>query len=320
MTTHPPLVSVVIPTFNQPAYLVEAINSVLRQSLEDREVIVVNDGSTDNTLETLSAFGEQIRVVSQANSGIGVARNRGIAEASGKFVALLDHDDYWAPRKLAEQVDFLEKNPECIAATVPYANSNAPEISIFDPDQVSGPDRIVRDPFFHLARGRLFMGTSALMFDRARAAGLQYGVMRNAVEDVQFHIGLISRGLVGIAGHSVLAVWRVHQSNASRKRDYTYLGMKLLRAMDARGELGNFTGLQRRHLDEYLCQLGRVASVQQLLAGNRFRGFEMYFREFVHQALICRISFLLGYPLLLLMPHAMIVRCYARRRMRQEIN
>src|SRR5580704_3966859 len=136
MTTHSPLVSVVIPTFNQPAHLAEVIRSLLSQTLQDREIVVVNDGSTDNTLESLAAFENKIRVVSQANSGIGAARNRGIAEARGKFVALLDHDDYWMPEKLAAQVDFLEKNPSCIAATAPYATSNAPEVSVFDIDQV----------------------------------------------------------------------------------------------------------------------------------------------------------------------------------------
>jgi glycosyltransferase involved in cell wall biosynthesis len=313
MTTHSPLVSVVIPTFNQPAYLAEAIRSVLSQTLQDREIVVVNDGSTDNTLESLAAFENKIRVVSQANSGIGAARNRGIAESRGKFVALLDHDDYWMPEKLATQAAFLEKNPSCIAATVPYATSNAPEVSVFDIDQVSGPDRIIREPFYHLARGRLFIGTSALMFDRARAEGVTYGTMRGAIEDVQFHVGLISRGSVGIAGDSVLAVWRVHQFNASKKPSYTYFGIKLLRAMDTRGELGKFEGKQRRQLDEYLCHMGRIASVHQLMGGNRFRGAEIYFREFVDQARIGRIKFLLGYPLSLLMPQGVIKRQLAQK-------
>jgi glycosyltransferase involved in cell wall biosynthesis len=313
MTTHSPLVSVVIPTFNQPAYLAEAIKSALDQTLQDREIIVVNDGSTDNTLECLAAFDNQVRVVSQANSGIGAARNRGIAESRGKFVALLDHDDYWSPEKLAVQVAFLEKNASCIAATVPYATSNAPGISVFDLDQVSGPDRIVQNPFYHLARGRLFVGTSALMFDRVRATGVQYGTTRGAIEDVQFHVGLISRGSIGIAGDSVLAVWRVHESNASKKTNYTYFGIKLLRAMDARGELGNFTGMQRQQLDEYLCHMGRIASVHQLMGGNRFRGAEIYFREFVDQARMGRFKFLLGYPLTLLMPHGVIMRQLAQK-------
>lgn len=104
-----PKVSVIIPTYNRRDYLQEAVTSVLTQTYDDYEVIVVDDGSTDCTGEMLTArFGNQIQYVWQENQGESVARNRGIEMSSGKFIAFLDSDDLWLPDKLAEQVPILD--------------------------------------------------------------------------------------------------------------------------------------------------------------------------------------------------------------------
>ena len=109
-----PLVSVIIPTYNRGWILTEAIDSVLAQDYEDFELIVVDDGSTDNTPEILDAYGQDIMVLRQANKGVSAARNRGIAEAGGQLVAFLDSDDFWLPRKLSRQVDFFKLNPDAV--------------------------------------------------------------------------------------------------------------------------------------------------------------------------------------------------------------
>ena len=103
-----PLVSVILPTYNRKWILKEAIDSVLAQDYEDFELIVVDDGSTDNTCEILDTYGQDIIVLRQANKGVSAARNRGIAEAGGQLVAFLDSDDLWLPRKLSRQVDFFK--------------------------------------------------------------------------------------------------------------------------------------------------------------------------------------------------------------------
>jgi len=107
-----PLVSVIIPTFNRAWVLKEAIDSVLAQDFRDFELIVVDDGSTDNTGQILDAYHQDLMVIRQPNKG--VARNRGIVEAAGRLIAFLDSDDLWLPRKLSSQIDFFNSNPAAV--------------------------------------------------------------------------------------------------------------------------------------------------------------------------------------------------------------
>lgn len=106
-----PRVSVVIPTYNRSALLVETLESVFAQSCRDFEVIVVNDGSTDDTAAVLAKYGERLRVVHQANAGLNAARNAALAIARGEFFALLDDDDLWEPHKLELSLALADRFP-----------------------------------------------------------------------------------------------------------------------------------------------------------------------------------------------------------------
>ena len=103
-----PKVSVIIPTYNRAEYLPEAIDSVLNQAYQDFEIIVIDDGSTDNTREALLPYMEKIRYMYQENKGISAARNAGIKISNGEYIAFLDSDDIWFPEKLEMQVDLLQ--------------------------------------------------------------------------------------------------------------------------------------------------------------------------------------------------------------------
>lgn len=105
-------VTVIIPAYNCATYVAEAIDSVLAQDYETRELIVVNDGSTDDTLEVLRSYGNQIRVLDQKNGGPAAARNAGLSAARGDYIAFLDGDDVWIQGKLAAQVRHLDANPD----------------------------------------------------------------------------------------------------------------------------------------------------------------------------------------------------------------
>ncbi|MCG3136093.1 MAG: hypothetical protein HMLKMBBP_03909 [Planctomycetes bacterium] len=108
-----PRTSVVVPVFNRPVFVKEAIESALAQECPGgHEVVVVDDGSTDRTPEVLASFGGRIRAFRQANAGPAVARNRAVAESRGEYVAFLDSDDVWLPGKLDAQVRILDAHPE----------------------------------------------------------------------------------------------------------------------------------------------------------------------------------------------------------------
>jgi glycosyltransferase involved in cell wall biosynthesis len=109
-----PLVSVIIPTYNRGWIVKEAIDSVLEQDFSDYELIVVDDGSDDNTPAILKAYGKKITVLRQPNKGVSAARNYGIAAASGRLIAFLDSDDLWLPHKLSTQVKFFKDHPDAV--------------------------------------------------------------------------------------------------------------------------------------------------------------------------------------------------------------
>ena len=109
-----PLVSVIIPTFNRGWVVAEAVQSVIAQEYQPLEIIVVDDGSTDNTREELMPFMEKIVLVTQKNMGVSAARNTGIRRSHGSLVAFLDSDDLWLPGKISTQVDFFNMNPDAM--------------------------------------------------------------------------------------------------------------------------------------------------------------------------------------------------------------
>jgi glycosyltransferase involved in cell wall biosynthesis len=107
-----PLVSVIVPTYNRWPMIAEAVESVRAQSFRDFELIVVDDGSTDSTVEKLKKFGSCLRLISRSRGGVAAARNQGAKVAQGKYIAFLDSDDLWLPKKLAIQMAFMINEPE----------------------------------------------------------------------------------------------------------------------------------------------------------------------------------------------------------------
>ena len=111
MSGYSPLVSVIVPTYNCDRYIGEAVESVLAQTTSPYEIIVVDDGSTDNTAQALAPYRDSVHVVRQDNQGVAAARNAGIALAKGDLIAFLDADDTFFPEKLAKQADCFVRSP-----------------------------------------------------------------------------------------------------------------------------------------------------------------------------------------------------------------
>jgi teichuronic acid biosynthesis glycosyltransferase TuaG len=171
-----PLVSIVMPAFDAGQYIAESIQSVLEQRVSDWELIVVDDGSTDNTSEVVARFTDpRIRLLRRENGGQAAARNTGIRHSSAPVVAFLDADDLWLPEKLARQLDILQQTN----ADLVYSDG-----FVFYDD--GSPERA---DFFAVVPGRVDGPTMfRLLYDRNRIATLSVVVQRQALERAGFFV------------------------------------------------------------------------------------------------------------------------------------
>lgn len=130
------LVSVIIPVYNCERYLAQAIESVLAQTYQPTEVIIVDDGSTDSSSAIARSY-KEINYIYQCNQGVAAARNTGIAASQGQFIAFLDADDLWTPKKLEVQVTYLLKRPRVGYTIGRQQNFVDPESNSLTPAAIS---------------------------------------------------------------------------------------------------------------------------------------------------------------------------------------
>lgn len=116
-----PLISVIVVTYNRAHFLTDALDSIQRQTFKDYEVIVVDDGSTDNTKEIVEKY-RGTRYIYQEHGGISKARNTALKAAKGKWIATLDSDDLWKEEKLQKQVDYVRAHPDCRIVYTAFSN------------------------------------------------------------------------------------------------------------------------------------------------------------------------------------------------------
>ena len=298
-------VSVVVPTYNGAALLVETLDSIFAQTFGDFELIVVDDGSTDETPDRLASIDDpRLRVVRQANAGVGAARNRGIDESAGPLVAFCDHDDLWTPGKLAAQVEFMAERPACVGCAVPWGFSTRPGRAAFDADAIAGADGIVDRPIRVLA-GSPFWQTCATLVRRHAAEGLRYGTERRAAEDREFQIALFARGPVGVArvpGEVVSAVYRVHGGNYSGDPTYSYNSVRRWRRLERSGKYGPLDPGQRDDLRVFLAGAAHEAIVHLLVSGRRAKAAALYSSEFSALAWAGEWRFLAAAPVFATLP------------------
>jgi glycosyltransferase involved in cell wall biosynthesis len=208
------LVSVIIPTYNYARYVRQAVDSALAQSYPDREIIVVDDGSTDNTRQVLQDYGDKIAYIYQANQGLSAARNTGIRAARGDFIALLDSDDLWHPRKLELQVDCLTRHPEIgLLATEQFTDRGEDWPPLGDDPARACPLELTLDEVVGKAR---FGPSSAVIRRRCFDVVGFFDPGLRCVEDRDMWVRLASR--FGLAKLPLPLMWyRVHPSSLSSK-------------------------------------------------------------------------------------------------------
>ena len=175
--------SVVIPLYNKREFIVRTVESVLRQSYVDFELIIVDDGSTDGSLEQLAPIQDaRLRLIRQTNSGKGAARTRGMSEGRGDWVAFLDADDYWFPNHLAELKRMLARYPDAGLLSTSFLEGEDPSAEA--PTATGGIRRI--EYFTEAARNMKIVWSSATAIRRSLALELGgFGPWRTG-EDLEY--------------------------------------------------------------------------------------------------------------------------------------
>lgn len=208
LRTKAPLVSVIIPCFNHGAYLAEAIESVRSQNYPHKEIIVVDDGSTDNTKEVSQQFAE-VKYIYQGNQGLSAARNTGIAQSAGNYLVFLDADDWLLPGALMTNLQYLESNPGIAFVSGGYKLTYVPENKTWDVTR-----ELSSHHYCHLLQGNYIGMHAAVMFPRRVFAAHRYDITLKACEDYDLYLRL-ARDHPVLHHTGLLAMYRVHTENMS---------------------------------------------------------------------------------------------------------
>ncbi len=175
------LVSVIITNYNYGNYIASAIESVIAQDYKALEIIVVDDGSTDNSIEIISGYLPKVHLVKKENGGVSSARNLGIVHATGKYIAYLDADDFWDPEKVSKQMLVLVNGNSLLNyCGIKFINENCEEVAVSKEDRVGN----FNDFFIHNPSRTPFPPSSVLMsMDLAKLVGEWDTNLKSAAED-----------------------------------------------------------------------------------------------------------------------------------------
>lgn len=275
-----PLVSIVIPTYNCEPYIRQTLQSIVDQTCTDWEVIIVDDGSHDATVRIASSIDPRIRVIEQANAGVCVARNRGYAEARGRFLCFMDHDDYWFAEKLDRQLGWMRRMPELGVVYSTCIRWHATD-GVFPPPeslQTSCDDDVLDEPFtgwvYHqFMQDSCALTSSALIRREALERCGLFDAELPYSEDWDLFLR-ISREFPFAQMRWPSTLYRQHQRQGSRvARPRDYRSELLLRAQRTWGLVGpdgrviNAAEF-RRQIARYRMEFGR----QHLACGDRRLG------------------------------------------------
>lgn len=213
-----PRVSVNIPCFNSEKYIAETIQSVLDQTFEDFEVIVVNDGSSDKTGEIVKSFSDpRIKYYAQENIGLSRTRNRQLELSSGEFIAFLDHDDIWMPQKLEKQIPLFEKNPNVglVYCDTVFFQGKKDLYSVYSKEKPH------RGRVFRELLSRYFLSMETVVIKRQALVGLDHWFddALTMAEEMDLFLRIAYQWELDYVDEP-LAKWRMHNESESHKHSY----------------------------------------------------------------------------------------------------
>jgi len=301
-----PLFSVVIPTYNRAPYIRDTLESVRAQQYQDYEVIVVDDGSTDGTLELLRSY-PWVKLLRQQNQGPGAARNLGVSQASGEYIAFLDSDDVWFPWTLATFAETIAKygNPDLIAAKLkPFRQETELERISQGPLQVD----VFKD-YYQASHKGYFVG-ACIMVVRRHAFEAAGGFTKERIyaEDCDLALRLgVTNGFAQILAPVTLG-YREHTTNARRNLDLIFSG--IMNLIDTE-RAGKYPGGPSRQSDRIrLVTLHvRPVSMECLRRADARRGWLLYVHTFRWHLKTGRWKYIFGFPTFALTVATGIWRC-----------
>ncbi|MGZ3606738.1 MAG: glycosyltransferase family 2 protein [Syntrophales bacterium] len=280
-----PLVSVVIPTYNRALYVNKAIDSILNQTFTDYEIIVVDDGSTDNTKEALKQYQDKIKYIYQENSGVSTARNTGIKNSTGPWLAFLDSDDTWRPEYLSTQMERTSRLPEICMQTTDCHKAvwEGNERTYFEMNRVinefKGTDYLLLDEPFHfvVTHGPWQVGSTIFRRDAITNAGL-FDTSLNFSEDFDLMARVALQGPFGMIKEILVDMHRREESieclthqmkiNPIRTKDSDEKIYQKLQRIETlkdreRKALSELLGTNRRAIGNLLLKNGNIAGARE---------------------------------------------------------
>jgi len=295
-TSQSPLFSVVIPTYGRLDLLRHALESVCAQRFQDFEVIVVDDGSTDDLSGLIQDFQHRVTFVRQENRGPGAARNRGAAEAKGEYLAFLDSDDLWFPWTLAEFAQLIQEHhwPAILGGRL-IEFSDVAELS--DIHQDTSQSRSYAD-YFASSNICASVGAGTVVVRREeflKADGFRPGLVNAEDHDLMLRMGTVA-GFVQVVT-PVTVAWRRHADSLTANLQRTYEGSDYLVAQERRRAYpGGPERLRARH--RILLRHLRATAVGCVRHGLKREAWKLYWETYRWNLALGRFRFLLGFPLI----------------------
>lgn len=291
-----PFFSVIIPSYNRSSLLREALDSVFSQTFTDYEVIVVDDGSTDNTLEILKNYGDKIKVLQQRNSGPGAARNHGAKEAKGEFLTFIDSDDIWFPWTLKILHDvILEKKCSWIAGSIMRFTGEKIDITKYDK-----PLEITKyTDYLSASKIPYWIGCGATAFNRTSfidAGCFNDGKINAEDSDLWLRLGCL-REFIFIKNPVILGYRRTPCSLVADLKK-TFLGVRMLIANE---KCGAYPGGRDRMIDRIRIITRHVRPISIALAkdGKLKWAIDLYIASLLWNILLVRVIYIIGFPVIL---------------------